>query len=102
MEVGEGERDRGFDRGTQTVSMNSSEAPRTAGRTATAWASKGCERGRGGSGRKRARVGRSKSSADFIWRGRWGEKRNDGFFMETIDGIHPWGEGVMGREKRLS
>jgi hypothetical protein len=37
------------------VSTSSGESPRTAGWTTTAWASKGCERGRGSSGRKRGK-----------------------------------------------
>jgi hypothetical protein len=42
------------------------------------------ERERGSSGRKRARVGRSKGSTDFIGRGRWGERGMAGGFKTPL------------------
>jgi hypothetical protein len=70
------ERDKGFGRGTRTVSTNSGWSPRT---PTTVWASKGCERGRGSSGRKRARVGRSKGSAGGFIEEREGEEGSPGW-----------------------
>jgi hypothetical protein len=100
------ERDRGFDRGTWTVSTNSGElhgqrgGRRRRGRTpATVWASKECEReGRARVGRRErgARGGREEGSPGFYRervprRERYGRR-----FQGAIDGVHQWGEGVMG------
>jgi hypothetical protein len=55
------------------TSTNSGESPRTMGWTATAC--KGCERGRGSSGRKRARVGKGRGLGVGFYRGAGRESR---------------------------
>jgi hypothetical protein len=77
----------------------SGEAPRTVGRTATAWASNGCEERARERKEARGRRRREELGVQFIEK-REGEEGAPGCFM-AMNGVHQWGDKGEGRNGRV-